>query len=223
MAIILSPDPLMDKYPGISPYAYSNWNPLKYVDPDGRKVVVIGSIAQKRLLSTLSCSEREFVSFDKNGNIHARRLNQSKSTSHNMTALKALTNSKDVTYNFLVQDKSSNGKTDMKTAGGVTEMYGAQRDPSLSPSVVNIISGDHLTGENAAANMAHEAFGHAYMYELTGGDTNNASHHYEVSVDNSYVGADGSWNMIYIDTNIDLQQHINEAVNEAKNNYDCGL
>lgn len=83
--------------------------------------------------------------------------------------------------------------------------------------------GDHLTGENAAANMAHEAFGHAYMYELNGGDTNNASHHYEVNVDNSYVGADGSWNMIYIDTNIELQQHINEAVNEAKNNYDCGL
>ena len=31
----LSPDPLMDKYPNISPYAYCNWNPLKYVDPDG--------------------------------------------------------------------------------------------------------------------------------------------------------------------------------------------
>ena len=31
----LSPDPLMDKYPNISPYAYCNWNPMKYVDPDG--------------------------------------------------------------------------------------------------------------------------------------------------------------------------------------------
>ena len=33
----LSPDPLMDKYPDISPYAYCNWNPLKYVDPDGKE------------------------------------------------------------------------------------------------------------------------------------------------------------------------------------------
>ena len=32
----LSPDPLLDKYPGISPYAYCNWNPVKYIDPDGR-------------------------------------------------------------------------------------------------------------------------------------------------------------------------------------------
>ena len=32
----LSPDPLFDKYPSISPYAYCNWNPVKYIDPDGR-------------------------------------------------------------------------------------------------------------------------------------------------------------------------------------------
>ena len=35
-SIWLSVDPLADKYPGISPYAYCAWNPLKYVDPDGR-------------------------------------------------------------------------------------------------------------------------------------------------------------------------------------------
>ena len=31
----LRPDPMQDQYPGISPYAYANNNPLKYVDPDG--------------------------------------------------------------------------------------------------------------------------------------------------------------------------------------------
>ena len=31
----LSVDPLTDKYPNISPYAYCAWNPIKYVDPDG--------------------------------------------------------------------------------------------------------------------------------------------------------------------------------------------
>jgi len=34
----LRPDPMQDEYPGISPYAYANNNPLKYVDPDGRIV-----------------------------------------------------------------------------------------------------------------------------------------------------------------------------------------
>ena len=32
----LSVDPLADKYPNISPYAYCAWNPIKYTDPDGR-------------------------------------------------------------------------------------------------------------------------------------------------------------------------------------------
>lgn len=32
----LSVDPMMDKYPNISPYAYCAWNPVKLVDPDGR-------------------------------------------------------------------------------------------------------------------------------------------------------------------------------------------
>jgi hypothetical protein len=35
-AIWLSPDPLLDKYPYISPYAYCNWNPITRIDPDGR-------------------------------------------------------------------------------------------------------------------------------------------------------------------------------------------
>ena len=33
----LSPDPLLDKYPEISPYAYCANNPMNYVDPDGRE------------------------------------------------------------------------------------------------------------------------------------------------------------------------------------------
>ena len=34
----LSVDPLADKYPSISPYAYCMWNPVKLVDPDGKDV-----------------------------------------------------------------------------------------------------------------------------------------------------------------------------------------
>ena len=34
----LSVDPMSDKYPSISPYAYCLWNPVIYTDPDGRWV-----------------------------------------------------------------------------------------------------------------------------------------------------------------------------------------
>ena len=37
-AIWLSVDPLADKYPNISPYAYCTWNPVNRVDPDGMDV-----------------------------------------------------------------------------------------------------------------------------------------------------------------------------------------
>ena len=35
----LSVDPMADKYPSISPYAYCAWNPVKLVDPDGNKII----------------------------------------------------------------------------------------------------------------------------------------------------------------------------------------
>ena len=35
----LSVDPMADKYPSLSPYAYCGWNPVKLVDPDGEEIV----------------------------------------------------------------------------------------------------------------------------------------------------------------------------------------
>jgi hypothetical protein len=38
MTMWLSVDPMADKYPSTSPYAYCAWNPVKLVDPDGREM-----------------------------------------------------------------------------------------------------------------------------------------------------------------------------------------
>ena len=35
----LSVDPMADKYPALSPYAYCGWNPVRLVDPDGKMIV----------------------------------------------------------------------------------------------------------------------------------------------------------------------------------------
>ena len=39
LSIWNSTDPLMDKYPNISPFAYCNWNPIRFTDPDGMEWV----------------------------------------------------------------------------------------------------------------------------------------------------------------------------------------
>lgn len=38
MTMWLSVDPLADKYPSTSPYAYCAWNPVRLIDPDGRDI-----------------------------------------------------------------------------------------------------------------------------------------------------------------------------------------
>lgn len=51
----LSVDPLSDKYPQISPYAYCGWNPIKYVDPDGRAIhVAVGALIGAAIGGTIS-------------------------------------------------------------------------------------------------------------------------------------------------------------------------
>ena len=40
MTMWLSVDPMADKYPSLSPYNYCAWNPVKLVDPDGRKIII---------------------------------------------------------------------------------------------------------------------------------------------------------------------------------------
>ena len=47
MTMWLSVDPLADKYPSISPYAYCNWNPVKLVDPDGRETIETDIVNKK--------------------------------------------------------------------------------------------------------------------------------------------------------------------------------
>lgn len=45
----MSIDPLCEKYYWISPYTYCLNNPIKFIDPDGRDVVVSGALSQEAL------------------------------------------------------------------------------------------------------------------------------------------------------------------------------
>ena len=57
-AIWLSVDPLSNKYPHISPYAYCGNNPIKFVDPDGRFPLISPLIGYLALARTMESTQR---------------------------------------------------------------------------------------------------------------------------------------------------------------------
>ena len=54
----LSVDQLVDDYPQISPYAYCHWNPVKYVDPDGKRC----SLSVNYRTNTITISAKYYAS-----------------------------------------------------------------------------------------------------------------------------------------------------------------
>lgn len=51
LGLWLSVDPLSDKYPSLSPYVYTANNPIRYIDPDGRKIVPTNSEGETAIRS----------------------------------------------------------------------------------------------------------------------------------------------------------------------------
>ena len=49
MTMWLSVDPMADRYPAISPYAYCAWNPIVLIDPDGMKFDSVSQIEVDKL------------------------------------------------------------------------------------------------------------------------------------------------------------------------------
>ena len=50
MTMWLSVDPMANKYPSISPYAYCAWNPITHIDPDGRNdsIILHGDVQSRK-------------------------------------------------------------------------------------------------------------------------------------------------------------------------------
>ena len=65
MTMWLSVDPMADKYPSISPYAY--WNPVRLVDPDGRDVWEVSKDGHVQRTSDEGGKKKQIVKYA-NGN-----------------------------------------------------------------------------------------------------------------------------------------------------------
>ena len=203
-------------------------------DPDGRVVIATQSIAQSNITNTLSLSERAYISFNSNGELNTVLLNNCRSSSENITALKALANSS-INYIFSVADKNLCDKKFFEKGSigheisnyfyGTTHLPSNKIDPSPDNNVY-VVTASFLSEEMQVLNTAHEGYGHAYFFELKqSNESINPNHTYGiVGFEEVY---DEEFNMIqpvlvYGNNNHALETQIKIVEKQAVENYRNG-
>ena len=220
-------DPLTAKYYNYSSYAYCLNNPIKLIDPNGSEVYALDLFAQRNIINTLSKEERKYVSFDKNGKLNVNLLNKCESVSENFIALKTLVNSS-IEFKFLVTDKDVEGvpfkSGNVNYYRGLTAIPGEPYKPSIDENVWIYTSS--LEPElKQTENTAHEAYGHAYFYELKRSGKDDVDYHHR------YINQLGTpqWDedlkmmippLIRVDSNEKLRSQIKTVESQARFNYE---
>ena len=85
-------DPLAEKYPSISPYAYCAGNPIRFVDTDGNAVKPAGTAELIMIQNTLPKEDRKYIQLDDMGFIDKTLINSHKSESNNYNDLVQMVN-----------------------------------------------------------------------------------------------------------------------------------
>jgi RHS repeat-associated protein len=221
-------DPLADKMPSYSPYSFSFNNPIRFIDPDGREPFDVRPNAQAlvAIKNGLSASDAQHVKLDSKGMIDKQAINSISSESGNFNALKQLVNDTKV-YDIQVTDKftskDENGKVSVQSMGevdykdfltgeklaepegklGYTATPGIDGKINSPDSEVKVIINSGLNALDQSKNVAHEAYGHAYLY--------SKGQPYQHKVEN----VDGKFK----DTNATLKTQIKDRINETETNY----
>ena len=225
----LACDIMESKYPSYSPYEFAHNSPLKFVDPDGTEVIATDEKSKQNIKSTLTKQEAKFVRFNTDGTLDTKRLNKYKGKSDNITALKTLANS-DIKYKFKVAGKDDSGDAFFEGTKeypnnnyrGVTEVPEAASNPSPDKDVW-IVVGNVSSDQEQTITTAHEAYGHAYFYDLqqTTDPSINYNHTF-ISKGESVWDEQEKMNVYQttkVPTNTKLEKQIKKVENESKHNY----
>ena len=119
--LFLSVDPMADKYPSMSPYAYCAWNPVKLIDPMGDSLKLVGTDdCKKAALSQMKSKTNNLTfSYSDDGTVS---YSGNPKTEMEMYMASILDN-ENILINLEVQETNYNPKGNLKKGGG---FYGNQ-------------------------------------------------------------------------------------------------
>ena len=146
--LFLSVDPMSDKYPNLSPYAYCAWNPVKLVDPGGDSCVFMDEAAKNAFDKAYSNIINELNSMEKKGKTGGVNYQKIKSMKD---CFDGVMGSNTIFYYSSKSNKDNDGSTILN--GGST--YGKV---GVTGICVDVILGSE-------SSIVHETR-HAYGYHL---------------------------------------------------------
>ncbi len=114
--VFLSVDPMADKYPNLSPYAYCAWNPVKLIDPMGDSLKLVGTDdCKKAALSQMKSKTNNLTfSYSDDGTVSYSGKPKTKMEMY----MASILDNENILINLEVQETNYNPKGNLKKGGG---------------------------------------------------------------------------------------------------------